>query len=146
MISLWNPHISLSLHKTRCQVTNYQNPPSPLSPPMTRLVLLLMQPNTRGTIERSIRLPYSSFLTASLSRASWKSLSLRCWYCCSLNRRFFRITSFCTWIWRSWVVRRCSCCVWRVRRFTSCSSRSASCRERELITWLVLGLEFMDAK
>lgn len=62
----------------------------------TLLTRLLKEPNTKSKHSSFYFSSSSLFshLTASISRASWKSLSLLSSYCCSLKRRFSRITSF----------------------------------------------------
>ncbi len=66
-------------------------------------------------------------LTASLSKASWKSRRRLSWYCLSWKIRFCRSTSFCCFICISCTVILFSCCVWRINRLTICSSRKTSC-------------------
>ena len=65
-------------------------------------------------------------LTASLFRASSNSLSRRCSYCFSRRILLLRITSFSCRACSSCTAIRRSCCDWRIKRFTSISSRRAS--------------------
>lgn len=110
---------------------------------LTALQTFLLGENLDGSSDGTIMIktsqkPYVFFvcacvyvysLTASLSKASWKSRRRRSWYCLSWKIRFCRSTSFCCFICISCTAILFSCCVCRIKRLTICSSRTASCRQ-----------------